>query len=691
MAERIVSYKLKVVQDSSNKTTLALYSSSILGAERKISGERQAIHAGMLDQMRKAETRLGKEIRSGAERTAKTVGKTSEQVIKRAQDAADRASKAISDANKRAISAVESSASKMQATIGDAGEAGTKRLIDGTGRHVAQIDELEKKYAEAGREVRGRFEEWAGGVTQLGRGIAGLGLLSTESTEELVRGLVAVQSTFDTVIGGIKTYQELQRVVEAWAAAQALASQAQVASSARNVAAIESEIVATNALAGARGRAAAAGAASQGAGASGGGSLLGRIGGRLGGAARSAGGRAAGGIMSGAGAVAGKLGIGVGGSAVAVAGSALAAFAGTIFAATSAVKSFQAAAENGIGGGAQEGSYVDTVGGSRYNPFSWLIAWNQQNEADVKAATTERMKAELELTKSVRQKARDLAAIETQAGLGALDAQLGGMGAGIGAGPREQLIANQQQQLTVAGSAGDIRDAASGADTLTQLQTEQQIRERQLGLLQEEYRLQEQIGQERIDAAQQSLDLAQKELETAQQQLKADQDRLLTAKERFGQLSEIDQQRLIAIKQRADAGEELTREERSLLRSVGTENAVAQAQQGDLAAADAAGFDRFFGQAEQDRIAQTEQQINDPNGGLVVQVQQAEAYRIKIEQDVDQIKQQVRDEVRQAQLDLVPIIRQIVQEEAGQQREQVIRDADQRSQTIRAAQAAGGR
>jgi hypothetical protein len=689
MAERIVSYKLKVVQDSSNKTTLALYSSSILGAERKISGERQAIHAGMLDQMRKAETRLGKDIRTGSERTARTIGKTSEQVIKRAQDAAERATKSITDASKRAISAVESSASKMQATIGNAGEAGTKRLIDGTGRHVKQIDELEQKYAEAGREVRGRFEEWAGGVTQLGRGIAELGLLSTDSTDKLVRGLVGVQGTFDTIIGGVKTYQELRRVVEAYAAAQAIASQGLVLTSGRNSAALEVETAATMALARARGTASAAGIGGPPTG--GRGSMFGRIGSRIGGAARSVGGRAAGGLMTGAGAVAGKLGMGIGGGAAAVAGSALAAFTSTVFASVSALKTFQAAAENGIGGGAQEGSFVDSVGGSRYNPFSWLIAWNQQNEADVKAATTERMKAELELTKSVRQKARELASVAVDERLGALDASLGGMGAGLGATSQEQLIANQTQQRAVQQAAYDVEDAASGADRMTQLQAEQQIRERQLGLLQEEYRLQEQIGQERIDAAQQSLSLAQRELETAQQQLEADQNRLLTAKERFGQLSEIDQQRLIAIKQRADAGEELTREERSLLRSVGTENAVAQAQQGDLAAADAAGFDRFFGQAEQDRIAQTEQQINDPNGGLVVQVQQAEAYKIKIEQDVDQIKQQVRDEVQQAQLDLVPIIREIVQEEAGQQREQVIRDADQRSQTIRAAQAAGGR
>lgn len=691
MADRVVTYKIKVVQEPGNKAALGQFARDVLASDRKLNEQRKSLHIGLMGQMEKAETRAAKFIRESSERTFKKVSDETRKSIKIATDAADQSVKRITDANKRAIAAVESSASKMSATMGEAGKKGTDRLIDGTGRHVQQVDELEKKYAEAGREVRGRFEEWAGGVTQLGRGIASLGLLSTKSTEQIVRGLVAVQGTFDTIIGGVKTYQELRRVVEAYAAAQALASQAQVAASARNVAAIQAETAATNGLAAARGRSAAAGAASQGAGASGGGSLLGRVGGRLAGGARALGGRAAGGIMSGAGAVAGKLGVAVGGTAATVAGSALAAFAGTVFAATSAVKSFQAAAENGIGGGAQEGSYVDTVGGSRYNPFSWLIAWNQQNEADVKAATTDRMKAELELAKSVRQKARDLAALETQQQLGTLDAELGGMGAGLGATPQEQLVANQAQQRAVQMASYGVEDAAAGADRMTQLQAEQQIRERQLALLQEEYDLQEQIGQNRVAAAEESLTLAQRELETAQQALEADQNRLLSAKERFGQLSEIEQQRLIGIKQRADAGEELTREERSLLRSVGTENAVAQARAGDVAAADAAGFDAVFGQAEQNRIAATQQQINDPNNGLVVQVQQAEAFKIQVEQDVETIRQQIRDQVQQAQLDLVPIIREIVEEETGRQREQVVRDADQRSQTIRAAQAAGGR
>lgn len=714
MAERIVAYKIKVVQDGANANQLNAFAKKVIDTERKIAIEREGINSRADDNIATNRDRMLASMEASHKASVGRMGKDVDAAAKRAADAAINSAKRVEGALAGSATRLSATLSKatgaMQVSVGQSAAAAiadveksskassesSKKTSDDAGAAAqraaekarkefesldSKLDDLEGKIKESGREIRGRFEEWAGGVMQFGRGIASIGLVSQDSTEKLVRGLVAAQGAFDTVIGGIKVYQELKRVVEAYNAAQLLASQAQATASARNIAAIEAEVLATNALAASRGRAAVAGTASQAAGAARSvpaGAVGGRIGSAIGGVGRF-GGAVGGAITTGGTAVAAKVGAaGIGAGAAGLAAAGLAALASSAFALVSSFKTAGAALESGIGGGAQEGSFVDTVGGSDWNPFSWLIAWSEKSEAQAKQATTERMQLEREANKLLIQRNRDLAALQANQLTQQLDNRLND-NLVFGDETAEQRLAINQRNLTaVQSSASGIIESATESSEAEGLAARRDMMQRELELQREQLQLQKEIGQEKLNAARQSLDASQKELQITQQALQADQDRLLSAKERFGQLSEIEQQRLIGIKSRADAGEELTREERALLRGVGTEDATNIARQGDLAAADAAGFDATFGQVERDRIAANEQLQSQ----LEAQVQVQQDVIVKIEQDTDAVVNQVKDQLQALQQELYPVVEQIIQAEVAAAREEIRKQFEARQSQL---------
>lgn len=153
-------------------------------------------------------------------------------------------------------------------------------------------------------------------------------------------------------------------------------------------------------------------------------SIGGRIGG-LGGIGR----RMGGGLMAGAGRLApmvGAAGIApttglagsavtaIGGAGVALGASALAALGGTIFALKSTIETFKDASKSGLGGGSEKGSFNDTVGGSRFNPFSVFIAWNERAELAQAEERTKRMEHASVLLRQEQTHLRDLQSIRVR-------------------------------------------------------------------------------------------------------------------------------------------------------------------------------------------------------------------------------------------------------------------------------------
>ena len=341
MAERIVAYKIKVVQDRTNGNALNQFAKRVLDTERKIANEREVIAARANEKIATNQMRMTGLLVKDSKATYERIGKMAEDASKRAADAAitatQRVNGSVASSTTKAVATIEAAGAKASNTTkktSDEAGAAAQRAAENARKEFdtldRKLDDLEGKMKESGREIRGRFEEWATGVMQFGRGIASIGLVSQDSTEKLVRGLVAAQGAFDTVIGGVKVYQELKRVVEAYNAAQILASQAQATATARNIAAIEAEVLATNALAASRGRAAVAGSASQAAGAARTvpvGAVGGRIGSAIGGVGRL-GGAVGGAITTGGAAVAAKVGAtGIGAGALGLAAAGLAGLA----------------------------------------------------------------------------------------------------------------------------------------------------------------------------------------------------------------------------------------------------------------------------------------------------------------------------------------------------------------------------
>jgi hypothetical protein len=110
-------------------------------------------------------------------------------------------------------------------------------------------------------------------------------------------------------------------------------------------------------------------------------------------------------------------------------------------------------------------------------------------------------------------------------------------------------------------------------------------------------RLTQQSGKDQVDAAKKVADAAQRELDTRKKMLDVVNEQRMTAAERFASLDDMQKASAIeALKTaRTRGGASLTDEQKSLLRSVGGNEAARFAREGDLAEARAFGFDTSFG------------------------------------------------------------------------------------------------
>lgn len=682
MTERIVTYRLKVIEFPGNQTAIDKMAKRMVDAEKSATLARIRFNQIATDEIEKLYTRMNSSILTGHQRTTKDMEKRTVATLKISGDAAKKQATLIEDANRRAITAIDSAASKAEARAKKANE---KPAYSDMGPVVQlekerrKLEELDKKYAEAGKSIQGEIEGWTGAVTQFGRGIAGLGILSQGSTEKIVRGLVVAQGAFDTINGAVKTYLMLNTSMQRILEMRRIAEERVAAQSALNTVALRAETVQTNLLASARAN-----------------SLVGAGVGSVGTGLSTATGKAVGsGVGTAAtGGTAGFAGSKLAGFGAASAGTIAAyvgAVGGSLFALVSALDTAAESLSNGIFGGAKPGSMTDTIAGSLYNPVGWMVAPDvrmQQINTGRNAGIAE---ANASYSSIYNDNNRGLALINGASRLRSIQQSLAMMESGPGSSLEDQLGTNNYQLAFLRGTRDSVSQIAGQGGPGNEAEIAKmrlQMGEQELSLLKEHYSLNHQIGEEKLRFAKEGINLAKQALETAKQELAVDEEKLMSAKERFGNLSEFDQKRLIDIKRRADAGEKLINEERSLLRGVGTEGAIGIARKQDLAAADAAGFDTVFGQTERTRIAAQRRVIEER---LEVELKQATEVEVKVTQDNEKIFQEVRKAIREAQVNLQPILQQIAQEETNNQIASLREEIDRRLAAYNAAYPRNGR
>lgn len=155
------------------------------------------------------------------------------------------------------------------------------------------------------------------------------------------------------------------------------------------------------------------------------------------------------------------------------------------------------------------------------------------------------------------------------------------------------------------------------------------------------YELEKSLIDEKRSVLRESIAAGERELELTQSRVRADKEKLTSAQERFGQMTMFEQGRAIEAKKKADAGLPLNRDELRSLRSVGTEDATKIARERDVAAAERAGFSKFFGKPERDRIAAGEESEKK----LTLKLESERELIVSLDADEDRLVEGVKNDV----------------------------------------------
>lgn len=199
----------------------------------------------------------------------------------------------------------------------------------------------------------------------------------------------------------------------------------------------------------------------------------------------------------------------------------------------------------------------------------------------------------------------------------------------------------QQTRQMIAGADAMNPGMMQHAEQQRAQQAQIEAIEHVIALRKQALSLEQQASQESMRAAQAETRELENQLAIEKQKFDQAEQRLMSAKERFGSLDEATQRQTISAMQKARQGQDLSREERSLLRAVGTEQAGGYARSGDLAAADAAGFDQFFGSGERQQM----QSATAEQSRLKLEVEAKRALEVKITTDIDALTKNVMDAV----------------------------------------------
>ncbi len=411
--------------------------------------------------------------------------------------------------------------------------------------------DLNRKRAESKRAVLEAGE----GLLKMGRGFAAIGLLSEESNEKLLRGLVLVQGTFDLVSGGVKAWVAVNDALKAYRAT----------------------LVAVSALESARSAAGAAGALSGTAGAVGGIGAMGTLG-----------------------SIAGMSLLGLAGMGLAVGGIGL--YGSDPTRSQGMARTALGFGESFFGEGLLRTTRDLTPSGLPLSQASAAILQERKQGMQLYQAFT---------TDPNQRYVRDRATISG-----------GRLGANMQMRDNEMAIATSESQRLVASEARradilqeietyqkEITDASD--DSVTAQLRLNDLQGALIGQAQEELGIREQIRKSAIDASRERIRGMETELSKIRDLQEREQDRYTSAAERFAQMTAEEQRQVIAAKDKAarEGVTALTRREADLLRGTGLESLQKLASQRDVQAAEAAGFGSLIGAEERQAIADRTKQI----------------------------------------------------------------------------------
>jgi hypothetical protein len=493
-----------------------------------------------------------------------------------------------------------------------------KTLQKRSKEHEQAMDRLDG----ANRRLTDSFHAGSEGALKLMRGALMVGVVGEESFEKLARKLIKIQATVDLVRGGLEVWRAMSDGAKAFALVNSTAQAAEIAARRANIGLINAE---TTAL----GRKAVANTAASGAGGVG-----------KGGVVRSLAGRAAGAV-----------------GGIAKAGLVVAKLGAVALVATEGIQ----AVRRGLGDTSKSSESI--VGA--------LLSWRRA-AADAKKSTEELSRAENKRhnaramgearAKTVRADAeRDdkVRQIDTGAFVRGLERQAQQMG--LKGDRKDQYVARGRQRHETAGvwdSQRQLDQARQGLATARENHDVVGVREnearvevarqaaiaasdRMVSATQERLSIEKKVAQTRLDAADRAIQKARQELDARKEAIKTEQQRLMSAKERFGQMSRGEQRELIRIKQRADSGARLSVADAQKLQGLGTRDTERIAKQEFSRRGDEGGFGQHFGGGERQEINRLKREAEK----LTVEIRDKRELRVTVLRDDSALAARLRQTI----------------------------------------------
>lgn len=517
---------------------------------------------------------------------------------------------ALEGARKAAAAKLEKIDERLQAERVRQAQSATKERLALLKQEERALEAAEAKYESMQEQIRSAKMEVMSALGEIGsslmtttRGFVALGLAGEEDMEKIVQGLLKVQGAFDIISGGIQTWIKVQQAIEG----------------------VRKVILATAAAEEALAAASAARAAAQGAGGIIGGAARGAAGGAVGNAVGGAVGGAAAGALSRtrlAGALAGRVGGGLAGAArlagpLAVVGAGLGL-----------------GADYFSGDGYSRGGFGEFAGAGFIgveNMSSFARYMNPNNEGGLfmddkpfidyansrDALSRQRMF-------SSQMQARHAQQVET------VNSQLGGLRAGFdvraqtdsrrlsldmdGLDARQQEKRVAEEILRVESQIAEVKEAASQTagrfeGLITEFDNEQaRLEQRKRDLAIERAVISRDAAAAELESSEKTLANIDARIQRQQQQLQTMQEAVASSRERFGLLDDAQQQNLLDIFRRGQAGEALSPEELRQLKQIGSDAADAIVAGQAEARARRAGASALF-KVEQGEIDKITRQI----------------------------------------------------------------------------------
>lgn len=385
--------------------------------------------------------------------------------------------------------------------------------------------ESQRRYSEINSSASamiGAFAEGTESVMKFAGGIAKLGLIGETDLQKLTDSLLAIQGTVEIFTGLAKGIKAASDGYDAYRKVVLLTTEAQLAMNAAQAAGAAGQVASDLPLM-ARGVQTAS-----------------NIGGSIAG-------------------VAGTVGLAAGGSGISVFLASIGAAAGAIAGLGVAAVTAADALKNGIGRGSAPGGVIEGIGTSGFNPFFQIMrntrsggffadeggdtqkAYNDMEAAEKRLDTFRRQRA-LALELDARDQAaineliRERETLENQQA----QAQQASLAARISAMSAEERRAEIISQI-----ANAENDQSASAEN----------RARQvIQWSQQRLAVEREIHQEQRAAAQTALRSEEDKLRSVESRLEAERNAMVSAEERFGMLNVDEQQQLIDIQRRFQAG-----------------------------------------------------------------------------------------------------------------------------------------